>query len=313
MHVLIVGAGPMSCEYAKILKSMQIPFTVVGRGEASAKNFYETTGVTALIGGYENYLKNATTLPSHAIISVGEKRLGEATRAIMHAGIKHVLVEKPGGIDPDDIRQVADTACRLNANVYVGYNRRFYASVQKAQSIINEDGGLLSFNFEFTEWGHVIAELQKEDGVKENWFLANSSHVIDLAFYLGGNPKQLSSYTSGSLSWHPNAAIYAGSGVTESGALFSYQANWQAPGRWGLEFLTSRHRLYLRPIEKLQIQKIGSIAVEEVSLDDSLDHDFKAGLYKQVDSFINNASLLPTIDEQINKLKWYEKIHVFNK
>lgn len=292
---------------------MQIPFTAVGRGEDSAKSFYETTGVAALTGGYENYFKSFTSLPSHAIISVGEKRLGEATRAAVNAGIKNVLVEKPGGIDPADIRQVADTASRLNANVYVGYNRRFYASVQKAQSVIEEDGGLLSFNFEFTEWGHVIADLKKEDGVKENWFLANSSHVIDLAFYLGGNPQQLSSYTSGALSWHPNAAIYAGSGVTESGALFSYQANWQAPGRWGLEFLTNKHRLYLRPIEKLQIQKIGSIAIEEVSLDDSLDYDFKAGLYKQVDAFINNISLLPTIDEQINKLKWYEKIHVFKK
>lgn len=309
MNIVILGAGPMACEYSKILHALQIPFTVIGRSEKSAQNFYEATGFNAITGGYESYFSSNTSFFSHAIIAVGEKKLGEAARAAINAGIKTVLVEKPGGIDSADIRLLAETARKNNAQVAIGYNRRFYASVEKAKSIIAEDGGLLSFNFEFTEWGHVIANLEKEEGVKENWFLANSSHVIDLAFHLGGTPKTLTAYTASSLPWHPNAAIYAGSGVTETGALFSYQANWQAPGRWALECLTRKHRLYFRPMEKLQIQKIGSVALEDVILDDALDYDFKPGLYKQTHAFINNFGLLPSIDEQISMLSWYEKIN----
>ncbi|HAT6361422.1 TPA: gfo/Idh/MocA family oxidoreductase [Legionella pneumophila] len=309
MHVAILGAGPMACEYSKVLHSLQIPFTVIGRSQTSIINFQNTTGFTAIAGGYENYFTNHQHSFSHAIIAVGEKQLGAATRAAIQAGIPSILVEKPGGIDSEDIRLVADTAKLNQAHVYVGYNRRFYASVEKAKSIIEEDGGLLSFNFEFTEWGHIIADLKKEEGVKENWFLANSSHVIDLAFYIGGTPKVLNSYTSGSLTWHPNAAIYAGSGITEKGALFSYQANWQAPGRWALEFLTKKHRLYFKPIEKLQIQNLGSVALEEVALDDSLDYDFKPGLFKQTQAFMSTPESLPSIEEQVNMLSWYEQIN----
>ena len=37
-----------------------------------------------------------------------------------------------------------------------------------------------------------IEKLNKVPGIKENWFLGNSTHVVDLAFYLGGKPKQIS-------------------------------------------------------------------------------------------------------------------------
>ncbi|KTD47627.1 Gfo/Idh/MocA family oxidoreductase [Legionella quateirensis] len=309
INVVILGSGPMACEYSKVLQAMQIPFTVIGRSEQSTNTFHNTTGIKAISGGYEQYFATNKHSFSHAIIAVGEKRLGEAARATMNAGITTILVEKPGGIDAEDIRNVAQSAKLNNAQVLVGYNRRFYASVEKAKSIIAEDGGLLSFNFEFTEWGHVIANIEKEEGVKENWFLANSSHVIDLAFHLGGAPRVLNAHTAGALSWHPRAAIYAGSGISEQGALFSYQANWQAPGRWALEFLTRQHRLYFKPVEKLQIQKLGSVALEEVILDDALDFDFKPGLYKQTQAFINNPSLLPSIEEQVSMLDWYEQIN----
>ena len=39
------------------------------------------------------------------------------------------------------------------------------------------------------------------------------------------------------------AALVAGAGVTENGALFSYHANWEAPGRWSVEIMTKKRRL----------------------------------------------------------------------
>lgn len=160
LNIAILGAGPMACEYAKVIQSMHIPFTVIGRSEQSARTFQEQTGINAISGGYEKYFSENNHSFTHAIVVVNENKLGEAARTAIQAGIKTILIEKPGGIDSNDIRHVANIAAKNNTKVYIGYNRRFYSSVEKAKSIISEDGGLLSFNFEFTEWGHVIENLR---------------------------------------------------------------------------------------------------------------------------------------------------------
>jgi predicted dehydrogenase len=307
--VLLLGAGPMAVEYAKVLKVLNVNFEVVGRGRESALRFEKETGIPVITGGVGEYIPAGGTIPGKAIVAVGEKRLGKATLSLLKKGLKSILVEKPGGYDYDEIVQVSNEAYGSGAKVFVAYNRRFYASVKKAIEIIREDGGISSFNFEFTEWSHVIKDLQKEEGVKEQWFLHNSTHVIDLAFYLGGTPREISCYSGGGLGWHPAASIFAGAGRSETGALFSYQANWEAPGRWGVEILTKKHKLIFRPLEKLQIQKIGSVAVEFVDIDDKADRDYKPGLFKQTECFISDQhENLLTIQEQNENLNIYNKI-----
>ena len=193
----------------------------------------------------------------------------------------------------------------------MGYNRRFYASVIKAKKLIEDDQGILSFNFEFTEWCDDITNELKNSSTGENWFLTNSSHVLDLAFYLGGEPKELHSFTSGGNNWHPTATVFAGAGITYSGSLFSYQANWDAPGRWGVEVLTREHRYVFRPLEKLKILKHNTVISESVEIDDQWDLKFKPGLYQQTKSFLQEDSNAPLLDihKHYEKVKtYYEKI-----
>lgn len=304
--VLLVGTGQMGIEYAKVLKQMGKSFVAVGRSESSTDKFKKETGFTAFSGGIDKWVNEVYL--DIAIVAVSEEELGRATLKLLKNGFSSILVEKPGGIDAKQIRQVAKAAISKKAEIFVGYNRRFYASVAKLKKLIKEDGGILSFNFEFTEWSHIIEKLEKGKGVKENWFLHNSTHVIDLAFFLGGKPAKISAYTSGSLSWHSSGSIYVGSGISKTGALFSYQANWQAPGRWGIETLTRKHRFILRPLEKLQVQNIGSIKVEEVEITDQLDIKFKPGLYRQVESFLGDKHNLCSIQEQVYNLDFYKKI-----
>jgi predicted dehydrogenase len=308
-EVLLVGAGPMAVAYAKVLQAQGVVPVTVGRGSASAAAFREATGLAASEVGIEAWIAGGHRVPARAVVAVGERWLGAVTRRLVEAGARSLLVEKPGGLDPADIRAVAAAAGARGASVSVGYNRRFYASVEAARRLIAEDGGVTSFHFEFTEWGHVIAPLEKEEGVKEQWFLANSTHVIDLAFHLGGAPAELSGYTAGGVDWHPSATVFAGAGRTGAGALFSYQANWQAPGRWGVEVLTRRRRLIFRPLEKLQVQSLGSVAIEPFALDDALDQQYKPGLYRQVAAFLaGDGAILPGIAEQVAMLAWYERI-----
>ncbi len=309
MSLLLLGAGQMAAEYSKVLTSLQQNYTVVGRSVHSAALFQEQTGKKVIANGLEKIVEDGSIRSYHAaIVAVSENMLGTVTRQLIENGIQKILVEKPGGLSIEDIESVNSFAKQYKAKVYVGYNRRFYASVIKAKEIIANDSGVSSFNFEFTEWGHVIEALKKGEGIKEEWFLANSTHVIDLAFYLGGRPKVLTSYVSGTLPWHSRGASFAGAGISESEALFSYSANWSAPGRWGLEILTNKHRLYLRPMEKLQIQNIGEVVLRDVEIDDQLDIEFKPGLFNQVKAFLNDEGCLLTINEQCAMLKHYKKI-----
>jgi predicted dehydrogenase len=283
MKILLYGAGPMAIDYAKVLLAMNIDFDVIGRGESSAKIFHEKIGKQVLI----NPTLNATDYDA-AIVAVSMEQLGTVTEQLLALNFNKILVEKPGGINAEEIEKISKLCIEKNATILLAYNRRFYASVLAAENVIKNDGGISSIHFEFTEWSHVIEPLIKADGVKENWFLGNSTHVVDLAFYLAGNPEKISCYKSGKLAWHSAGAAFVGSGVTNKNVLFSYNANWNAPGRWGVEVMTNQHRLILRPLEKLQIQKKGSVAIEEFLIDDVLDKKFKPGLYKQTEAFLNN-------------------------
>jgi hypothetical protein len=62
-------------------------------------------------------------------------------------------------------------------------------------------------------------------------------------------------------------------------------------------------------MERLQIQKIGSVAIEFVDIDDHLDKDFKPGLYKQAEAFFaGDNTVLPSIRQQVAALDVYLKI-----
>jgi len=309
--VALFGTGTMGREYSKVLGKQEVPFSIVGRSEAGVQKFFSDTAIEALPGGVASWKKHGDTDIKSAIVAVSLEELSQTAIDLMDCGVQNILLEKPGGINIEDIRKVKHKADATGAKVWIGYNRRFYASVLKAQEIIKEDGGVKSFHFEFTEWTHVILDQVKSEAVKSNWFLANSSHVLDMAFLLGGFPKKLESFTAGGCDWHPDAAVFAGSGVSEQDALFSYQANWLAPGRWSVEILTQNNRLIFRPLEKLQVQRPKSVSIDFIDIDDHLDTEFKPGLFKQTELFLKGSthSNFVTIDNHLNNVvRYFQKI-----
>ena len=289
-NVWLIGTGLMGLEYAKVLKGLGIPFTAIGRGKISCYKFKDETGKNAIEGGLSAFLQTNPALPSAVIVAVGIEGLSEITCQLLDYEVKYILLEKPGVGFASEIKDLVRKTKEKGAKVLLAYNRRFYASVIKAKEIIKQDGGVSSFNFEFTEWSHLIKDLKKCPAEHNNWFLGNSTHIIDTAFYLGGIPKEICTFVKGKhhLKWHPASSNFAGAGETVSGSLFSYHANWEAPGRWSIEIMTNKHRLIFKPIEKLQIQNLGSVVIDFVEgIDYSDDEKYKPGLFRQTKSFLN--------------------------
>ncbi len=149
----------------------------------------------------------------------------------------------------------------------------------------------------------------KGKGVKDHWMLGNSSHVIDLAFHFIGRPVDWKYWHAGSIDWHPVAARFAGAGITEQKVMFSYLADWEAPGRWGVELLTAKRRLILRPIEQLHVTPLGTVKIEAIDPIDSLDKEYKPGLYLQTQAFLEgNDNLFCTLPEQVENVRIYSEM-----
>jgi predicted dehydrogenase len=309
-RIWLIGAGPMANAYVEVLSALGHDVIIVGRGEQSAERMRQATRYAVVAGGLGPFLESRPALPDAAIVAVGVEALAATTAELLDAGVRRVLVEKPAALTLDELHDLQGRAALIDAEVYIGYNRRAYASVQAARAMIEADGGATSLAFEFTEWAHQIGPLVKAPGVKERWALGNSTHVIDLAFYLAEPPKELSAVVRGGLDWHPSGSVFTGSGVTESDALFSYHADWTAPGRWAVEVMTRHNRYVLRPLEALDVIRLGTVRAESVPLHDEVDRRYKPGLYQQVVAFLDGGSAvrLCTLDEQVSQWGWFTTI-----
>lgn len=308
MTLWLIGAGGMARDYARVLQGLNLSYEVIGRGTDSAVKFEANTSKSVRTGGLADALR-ADKAPEKAIVAVGIEQLAPITTELILAGVKRIMVEKPAGFDLAEIESLNQLAEENEISVLLAYNRRFYGSVQQARDAIAEDGGILSAQFEFTEWSHVIEPLVKSAGVKERWLLGNSTHVIDLAFHLIGQPVDWKCWHAGSIKWHSSAARFAGAGITEQKVMFSYHADWQAPGRWGVELLTARRRLILQPMEQLQFMQLGSVKIKTMEPLNSLDQDYKPGLYRQTQAFMqDDDSLFCTLAEQVKNVRIYSKM-----
>ena len=307
--IWLVGAGQMALEYVRVLKELPCEFIVIGRGESSATAFEQKAGVPVICGGLEQHLRKAGEPPEMAILAAGVLDLAENARLMMNAGIKRILLEKPGGINYAEIETLSRQADLTGCDIFVAYNRRFYTSVFEAEKYIKEDGGVESFQFDFTEWSSSIEKLNKPEKELNGWLLTNSGHVLDMAFFMGGEPQKLESFVSGHLPWHPAGSVFAGAGIAINGALFSYHANWGSAGRWGVEINTPKRKLIFRPLEKLQVMLKDSVVIDLMDLDYSLDINYKPGVYLQTQAFLDKEDKrFLTIQEQLERMKWYYKI-----
>lgn len=296
----------MAVAYAKALLAQGVAFEAVGRGQASAAAFSAATGIRPAEGGLSQYLSNQRIDAARpVVVAVPISQLAAATKQLIAAGARTLLVEKPAGLDRDEIAGVLSTEKPAGAKIYVAYNRRFYASVDAARRIIAEDGGVSSFHVDFSELTERIVTPDKDPAVLANWVLGNASHMLDLAFFLGGAPETMSGTVAGSLPWHPAAAVFAGHGRTRSGALFTWHADWNSAGRWGLDVRTPKRRLLFQPVEKLQVQDKSGFALLEAPIDDRLDRDFKPGVYRQLEAFLSGlgeASGLLALEDHLSTL-----------
>lgn len=278
--------------------------TIIATSPSRALQLAEKHGMQAYTKGLTQALARLPR-PEAAVLALPVDRLAAAALELAQAGVPRILIEKPGALNAAELDPVQTAAQATGAQVFIAYNRRFFASVQEVRRRIAQAGQVLSVAFEFCEDADRIAALPTPDSIKQNWLLSNSSHVIDLAFHLCGSPADWQHQVTGSLPWHDRGADFRGMGTTTTGARFSYFADWRGPGRWGMEIILPTERLILRPMESLQVMPRGSFIAQAVTLNAALDSQFKPGLYAQMAGFLaqDPSANLVGLAEQIRNMR----------
>lgn len=309
--ICLVGTGYMAVEYAKALTKLNRMFFVVGNTESSCEKFRKQFDkIRVLSGGLEKceLLKIVTSI----IIATPINLLENHVNIAIENNIKNILVEKPAGLNLNKLKEISKLAKEKNINIVVAYNRRFYASVIKAKEMIEQDGGVKYFRFDFSELVNRIDFSKFKGDVLSKWIISMSSHVIDTAFYLaGGVPDTMTSMhnDNNNIEWHRNS-MFIGNGVTTNGVPFNYCSNFIGLGRWGLEITTSKHILIFKPFETLQVINLHQINPETVILDTSNEIDIKNGILLQTKCFLENniSKDLLTLEEQCFNIE-----NIYNK
>ena len=307
--VLVAGAGKMGREHAKVLLALGCKVSVIDRNAANVASLAADTGINAICADLVAEVDRRGEVPELAVVSVTVAQHLRVCRALMERGCRRILLEKPGALNLAELREIERAAAAKGVDVRIAYNRRKFASVKRAREMIAEDGGPISVRFDFTEVSDRIAKLKNGPEEKANWFFLNSTHVVDLAFFLAGEPQTMDGETRHGLPWHPQGAVFVGHGITVRGAAFAYHANWLGPGRWGVEVVTRNRRLILQPLEELLCQEKVGFDIKPVPIDDALDRRFKPGLYDQMRAFLAGGdSDLKTLADQIQAWRWYERV-----
>ena len=149
---------------------------------------------------------------------------------------KPILVEKPISYDLSDF----DALSIERENVFVGYNRRYYAPVQRAKEFVDSRGPSL-----------VVVELPQSLKLEDRGynllpFISNAIHGIDLCAYLLGavtieNINVLDQRSKG-------AAIVA-MARTENSHMVQFLINFNAPSNFSITIDNDSERYQLRPFE----------------------------------------------------------------
>ncbi|MBN4081832.1 Gfo/Idh/MocA family oxidoreductase [bacterium AH-315-C07] len=234
-----------------------------------------------------------------------------------------ILVEKPVSMSSANVEELIKEHPKAIQNVQVGYNRRFYDFIPYIKQALSERQ-IKSVELKIPESVDDALDLAYRD----NLFLANSTHVLDLALFLLGQPV-IKSVDIIKSTINKKLGGYNGLIRTEVDVPILISANWNSPYNFGIVFHTDHELFQLLPLECAQIFE--GFEIEEPSkenpirkytpkIKESLNMDpvtakYKPGFLKQAINFMETAVLKNyqndqacTIQEALYLIRISEKI-----
>jgi len=101
---------------------------------------------------------------------------------------KHVFVEKPLALDPQDLDRIDAAAAQAKKLLMVGFNRRFAPQVQKIKSLLGGTPGPKSFLMTVNAGAIAANHWTQDPAIGGGRLVGEACHFIDLLRFLAGAP-----------------------------------------------------------------------------------------------------------------------------
>ena len=309
--IWIIGAGKISIEYLKVLNNFKYEIVLITRGKKNLNKFKKyKKNIKFIDGGLANFLKKKPEQPNKVIIASNARYLFNITLSLINYGIKSILVEKPASLKLDELKRLKIIIKKNKINYCIGYNRRFYGSIIFLKKLIKKNK-IRSLYFDLTEWLHTVNLNNYSKEELNKWFLCNTSHITDLAFYLIGYPRKFNYMYKDSIKWH-KPILFNGHGISTKNIPFSYRGDWLSYGRWEIKLFFKGFVVNLKPLENIEIEYINK--KKKYIKKFKNEKKYKHGFYQMCADFLdNNFTNFCTIDQQILNFKFIYKILGWSK
>lgn len=297
MKISLVGCGKIAHFHMQVLRHLGVEIvSVCGRENSeNAKLFAEQYAIPRVYSSWKELLLNDK--PDAFWVVSDWKEAHEMLVPFIKKGIP-CFFEKPVALTSKKIKEAISAKNKYKTKVLVGYNRRFYEFTDEAKNFINTHK-VLAAQINIPEVIEKYVQQKDFEKIKNLW-IYNSSHVLDLLYYLIGDIKIR-------LLCKKNDEDI-GLPVSFNGMLYSSKhdfpihmaANWGTPGNFEITFYAKGYALKISPLEIMRLYSgmqvndpkpgcsvriFNPILVKEVCV----DAKYKPGFLRQAQNFIDTC------------------------
>lgn len=227
-----------------------------------------------------------------------------------------ILVEKPYSVNIEDFK----IEMLSNKNLLIGYNRRYYSSIQALKDKLNSE----SFYYAIVEISEISWNSDSNKTERENAVLENSVHMLDLILYLFGNFESIAinrSVIEGNLVSICARMTYMNESVVELKIFFGIPLNNSISVRFKdsvveckpIEIYASYTEMKMIPANsQVKFKRYQPTSYEAWTLSDH-DSNYKPGFYLQYREFLGLISRNPirigaTPNQALEVLKFSQRL-----
>mgnify|MGYP001166676196 FL=1 len=320
----VIGVGSIALDHASAI--LQLGHSIVAACATSEdsprwKKFKKIAPEARFFSDIDALLEDADV---EAIVVCLPWFVTEGVLAKLLVSSKRILIEKPVALSANALEDLLALPGIDVSNKIVGFNRRFYSSVQTLKERINK-GGIKTVEISITE---SVARLGKKFGpsIIPNILVYNSCHILDTSIYLLGELKLLKNYSLSrskkSLSFQSSFSLLE----TDSGVPVSLIITEENPLPVGIRVLFDDETTWhLSPMEQLNVFKGYDVVdpVDGVNIRKYVprkiltvveDNEFKPGFLEQMNFFLegHQSNLNANLPEHLRLLKFIESLSVID-
>ncbi len=308
--IILVGTSPIVEYHVKALKKADFKIIAVASSNTNSSSHKKFARKNIIKKSYSDW-KEMMNKEKYDGIVIATRT--ESTIEILEHAIKQnipILVEKPVSFNSKDIKKIINKSHKM---IMVGYNRRFYKTVNVVKNLISE------------EENPILASMITPELSNIKDFFNNTSHSLDILRYIFGEIKL--TYIKKLIINNVQKGFVATFSNNKKD-IIQFIANWDASDNFSLSVFQNTKKIELKPYEELSIydgidviqpmdtnpirQYVPKL-VEKITLE-PIDKYIKPGFYQQSCTFLElienktRSNISATLIDAYKNIEMCEKL-----